>query len=109
MNVGNVERRYAEWFGWLLCRVDPVVGTLKQEVLEAGLGLLCYLKELQVAWRPYIGGRTRGPGICLQSDGKGSFFPLCFSQVMLAPLISIALKVSQLQERTGRTAPTVIT
>uniref|UniRef100_A0A8B7V095 Phosphoglucomutase-1-like n=1 Tax=Castor canadensis TaxID=51338 RepID=A0A8B7V095_CASCN len=30
-------------------------------------------------------------------------------QVMLAPLISIALKVSQLQERTGRTAPTVIT
>lgn len=37
------------------------------------------------------------------------FFPLCFSQVMLAPLISIALKVSQLQERTGRTAPTVIT
>uniref|UniRef100_A0A8P0NJT5 Phosphoglucomutase-1 n=2 Tax=Canis lupus familiaris TaxID=9615 RepID=A0A8P0NJT5_CANLF len=30
-------------------------------------------------------------------------------QVMLAPLISIALKVSQLQEKTGRTAPTVIT
>ncbi|TKC49218.1 hypothetical protein EI555_007749, partial [Monodon monoceros] len=30
-------------------------------------------------------------------------------QVMLAPLISIALKLSQLQERTGRTAPTVIT
>ncbi|XP_019483746.1 PREDICTED: phosphoglucomutase-1 isoform X2 [Hipposideros armiger] len=30
-------------------------------------------------------------------------------QVMLGPLISIALKVSQLQERTGRTAPTVIT
>uniref|UniRef100_A0A8D0WSD5 Phosphoglucomutase-1 n=1 Tax=Sus scrofa TaxID=9823 RepID=A0A8D0WSD5_PIG len=30
-------------------------------------------------------------------------------QVMLAPLISIALKMSQLQERTGRTAPTVIT
>ncbi|KAM8930077.1 phosphoglucomutase-1 isoform 2-T2 [Pelodytes ibericus] len=30
-------------------------------------------------------------------------------QVMLAPLITIALKISQLQERTGRTAPTVIT
>ncbi|XP_051052004.1 LOW QUALITY PROTEIN: phosphoglucomutase-1-like [Phodopus roborovskii] len=30
-------------------------------------------------------------------------------QVMLAPLISIALKVSQLQERTGRTAPTILT
>ncbi|XP_051855478.1 phosphoglucomutase-1 isoform X1 [Antechinus flavipes] len=30
-------------------------------------------------------------------------------QVMLAPLVSIALKVSQLQERTGRSAPTVIT
>ncbi|XP_063057869.1 phosphoglucomutase-1 [Engraulis encrasicolus] len=29
--------------------------------------------------------------------------------VMLAPLVDIALKVSQLQERTGRTAPTVIT
>nr|XP_057929218.1 phosphoglucomutase-1 isoform X4 [Doryrhamphus excisus] len=30
-------------------------------------------------------------------------------QVMLAPLVDIALKVSQLQERTGRTGPTVIT
>ncbi|XP_034386633.1 phosphoglucomutase-1 isoform X2 [Cyclopterus lumpus] len=30
-------------------------------------------------------------------------------QVMLAPLIDIALKVSQLQEKTGRTGPTVIT
>uniref|UniRef100_A0A8C4WXB7 phosphoglucomutase (alpha-D-glucose-1,6-bisphosphate-dependent) n=1 Tax=Eptatretus burgeri TaxID=7764 RepID=A0A8C4WXB7_EPTBU len=30
-------------------------------------------------------------------------------QVMLAPLVSIALKISQLQERTGRNAPTVIT
>ncbi|KAK2543209.1 Pgm1 [Columba livia] len=30
-------------------------------------------------------------------------------QVMLAPLISIALKLSQLHERTGRTGPTVIT
>ncbi|CAK6978382.1 phosphoglucomutase-1 [Scomber scombrus] len=30
-------------------------------------------------------------------------------QVMLAPLVDIALKVSQLKENTGRTAPTVIT
>ncbi|XP_075176471.1 phosphoglucomutase-1 isoform X4 [Anomaloglossus baeobatrachus] len=30
-------------------------------------------------------------------------------QVMLAPLVTIALKLSKLQERTGRTAPTVIT
>ncbi|KAE8293942.1 Phosphoglucomutase-1 [Larimichthys crocea] len=30
-------------------------------------------------------------------------------QVMLAPLVDIALKVSQLQEKTGRTGPTVIT
>uniref|UniRef100_UPI00358FD337 phosphoglucomutase-1 isoform X1 n=2 Tax=Myxine glutinosa TaxID=7769 RepID=UPI00358FD337 len=30
-------------------------------------------------------------------------------QVMLAPLVSIALKISQLRERTGRNAPTVIT
>ncbi|MEQ2241263.1 Phosphoglucomutase-1 [Ilyodon furcidens] len=30
-------------------------------------------------------------------------------QVMLAPLVDIALKVSQLHERTGRTGPTVIT
>lgn len=30
-------------------------------------------------------------------------------QVMLAPLISIALKLSQLHERTGRSGPTVIT
>ena len=30
-------------------------------------------------------------------------------KVMLAPLVSIALKISQLQERTGRNAPTVIT
>ncbi|XP_056607379.1 phosphoglucomutase-1 [Triplophysa dalaica] len=30
-------------------------------------------------------------------------------QVMLAPLVDIALKISQLQEKTGRTAPTVIT
>ncbi|XP_040262656.1 phosphoglucomutase-1 isoform X2 [Bufo bufo] len=30
-------------------------------------------------------------------------------QVMLAPLITIALKISKLEERTGRTAPTVIT
>lgn len=39
----------------------------------------------------------------------GNSFSLCLPQVMLAPLISIALKVSKLQERTGRTAPTVIT
>ncbi|PKU28025.1 phosphoglucomutase- hypothetical protein [Limosa lapponica baueri] len=31
------------------------------------------------------------------------------NQVMLAPLVSIALKLSQLHERTGRTGPTVIT
>ncbi|XP_065155110.1 phosphoglucomutase-1 [Paramisgurnus dabryanus] len=30
-------------------------------------------------------------------------------QVMLAPLVDIALKISQLQEKTGRSAPTVIT
>uniref|UniRef100_A0AAY4CUH3 Phosphoglucomutase n=1 Tax=Denticeps clupeoides TaxID=299321 RepID=A0AAY4CUH3_9TELE len=30
-------------------------------------------------------------------------------QVMLAPLVDIALKISQLQEKTGRNAPTVIT
>lgn len=30
-------------------------------------------------------------------------------QVMLAPLVDIALKVSQLQEKTGRSGPTVIT
>ncbi|KAG9351028.1 hypothetical protein JZ751_024917 [Albula glossodonta] len=30
-------------------------------------------------------------------------------QVMLAPLVNIALKISDLQEKTGRTAPTVIT
>ncbi|XP_051997038.1 phosphoglucomutase-1-like [Xyrauchen texanus] len=30
-------------------------------------------------------------------------------QVMLAPLVEIALRISQLQEKTGRTAPTVIT
>uniref|UniRef100_A0A9J8CDP5 Phosphoglucomutase 1 n=1 Tax=Cyprinus carpio carpio TaxID=630221 RepID=A0A9J8CDP5_CYPCA len=30
-------------------------------------------------------------------------------QVMLAPLVDIALRISQLQEKTGRTAPTVIT
>lgn len=30
-------------------------------------------------------------------------------QVMLAPLVDIALKISQLQEKTGRAAPTVIT
>ncbi|MBN3302189.1 phosphoglucomutase-1 isoform X1 [Amia ocellicauda] len=30
-------------------------------------------------------------------------------QVMLAPLVTIALKISQLHERTGRTGPTVIT
>lgn len=32
-----------------------------------------------------------------------------YTQVMLAPLVDIALKVSQLHERTGRTGPTVIT
>lgn len=34
---------------------------------------------------------------------------LWFLQVMLAPLVDIALKISQLQEKTGRTGPTVIT
>lgn len=34
---------------------------------------------------------------------------LCGVQVMLAPLVDIALKLSQLHERTGRTGPTVIT
>lgn len=34
---------------------------------------------------------------------------VCCVQVMLAPLVDIALKVSQLRETTGRTGPTVIT
>lgn len=34
---------------------------------------------------------------------------LCLHQDMLAPLVDIALKISQLQEKTGRTGPTVIT
>lgn len=47
--------------------------------------------------------------LCVQMRSWSRLCPLVFPQVMLAPLISIALKVSQLQERTGRTAPTVIT
>jgi hypothetical protein len=49
------------------------------------------------------------PGICLEKVMEKFLLFVFSSQVMLAPLISIALKVSQLQERTGRTAPTVIT
>lgn len=35
-------------------------------------------------------------------------FPLLF-QAVLSPLIAIALKISQIHERTGRRGPTVIT
>lgn len=48
-----------------------------------------------------------------QRDLNRKSYVLCvcylFVQVMLAPLVDIALKVSQLKENTGRTAPTVIT
>lgn len=44
--------------------------------------------------------------LCVPGESEPSLF---FLQVMLAPLISIALKLSQLHERTGRTGPTVIT
>lgn len=45
--------------------------------------------------------------LCCQEDR--CCLCLCGVQVMLAPLVDIALKVSQLHERTGRTGPTVIT
>lgn len=57
---------------------------------------------------PIKPGRIRGV------SRKSVTFSVCwwrcaFVQVMLAPLVDIALKVSQLQEKTGRSGPTVIT
>ena len=57
------------------------------------------------AQRPSQGWRSGS----VSGECGGRLFSFCLPQVMLAPLISIALKVSQLQEKTGRTAPTVIT
>lgn len=60
-------------------------------------------------WHKHTEAQQRAPsGFALVLEVSGSFCRLSV-QVMLAPLVDIALKVSQLQERTGRTGPTVIT
>ncbi|MGH0143277.1 UNVERIFIED_CONTAM: hypothetical protein FKN15_031868 [Acipenser sinensis] len=59
-----------------------------------------YEKDLQKIYQD--------PQVTFPNDERAILFLPLF-QVMLAPLVTIALKVSELHERTGRSGPTVIT
>ncbi|ERE83081.1 phosphoglucomutase-1 [Cricetulus griseus] len=85
---------------------DPVDGSVSR---NQGLRLI-FADGSRIIFR-LSGTGSAGATIRLYIDSyeKGAANINQDPQVMLAPLISIALKVSQLQERTGRTAPTVIT
>ncbi|KFO23187.1 phosphoglucomutase-1 isoform X1 [Fukomys damarensis] len=85
---------------------DPVDGSVSK---NQGLRLL-FADGSRIIFR-LSGTGSSGATIRLYIDSYEKDVAKIYQdpQVMLAPLVTIALKVSQLQERTGRTAPTVIT
>ncbi|XP_074064586.1 LOW QUALITY PROTEIN: phosphoglucomutase-1-like [Macrotis lagotis] len=85
---------------------DPVDGSISR---NQGLRII-FTDGSRIIFR-LSGTGSAGATVQLYIDSYEKDAPKIYQdpQVMLAPLISIALKVSQLQERTGRSSPTVIT
>uniref|UniRef100_A0A8B9TR02 Phosphoglucomutase 1 n=1 Tax=Anas platyrhynchos TaxID=8839 RepID=A0A8B9TR02_ANAPL len=83
---------------------DPVDGSVSR---NQGLRLI-FSDGSRIIFR-LSGTGSAGATVRLYIDSYEKDPSLPSLQVMLAPLISIALKLSQLHERTGRTGPTVIT
>ncbi|KAJ6662558.1 hypothetical protein lerEdw1_011695 [Lerista edwardsae] len=85
---------------------DPVDGSISR---NQGLRLI-FADGSRIIFR-LSGTGSAGATVRLYIDSYEKDAPKIYEdpQVMLAPLISIALKLSQLHERTGRTGPTVIT
>ncbi|OCT84838.1 hypothetical protein XELAEV_18022995mg [Xenopus laevis] len=85
---------------------DPVDGSISR---NQGLRLI-FADGSRIIFR-LSGTGSAGATIRLYIDSYEKDLQKIYEdpQVMLAPLITIALKISKLQERTGRTAPTVIT
>nr|XP_060629641.1 phosphoglucomutase-1 isoform X3 [Anolis sagrei ordinatus] len=85
---------------------DPVDGSISR---NQGLRLI-FTDGSRIIFR-LSGTGSAGATVRLYIDSYEKDAPKIYEdpQVMLAPLISIALKLSQLHERTGRTGPTVIT
>ncbi|XP_063795264.1 phosphoglucomutase-1 isoform X5 [Pseudophryne corroboree] len=85
---------------------DPVDGSISR---NQGLRLI-FTDGSRIIFR-LSGTGSAGATIRLYIDSYEKDAPKIYEdpQVMLAPLVTIALKLSKLQERTGRTSPTVIT
>ncbi|XP_060629641.2 phosphoglucomutase-1 isoform X3 [Anolis sagrei] len=85
---------------------DPVDGSISR---NQGLRLI-FTDGSRIIFR-LSGTGSAGATVRLYIDSYEKDAPKIYEdpQVMLAPLISIALNLSQLHERTGRTGPTVIT
>ncbi|KAG8132498.1 hypothetical protein E2320_010347 [Naja naja] len=85
---------------------DPVDGSISR---NQGLRLI-FADGSRIIFR-LSGTGSAGATVRLYIDSYEKDAPKIYEdpQVMLAPLISIALSLSQLHERTGRTGPTVIT
>uniref|UniRef100_A0A8C3TBZ5 Phosphoglucomutase-1 n=2 Tax=Chelydra serpentina TaxID=8475 RepID=A0A8C3TBZ5_CHESE len=85
---------------------DPVDGSISR---NQGLRLI-FTDGSRIIFR-LSGTGSAGATVRLYIDSYEKDAPKIYEdpQVMLAPLIGIALKLSQLHERTGRTGPTVIT
>ncbi|XP_038268324.1 phosphoglucomutase-1 isoform X3 [Dermochelys coriacea] len=85
---------------------DPVDGSISR---NQGLRLI-FTDGSRIIFR-LSGTGSAGATVRLYIDSYEKDAPKIYEdpQVMLAPLIGIALKLSQLHERTGRSGPTVIT
>ncbi|XP_071984169.1 phosphoglucomutase-1 isoform X4 [Engystomops pustulosus] len=85
---------------------DPVDGSISR---NQGLRII-FTDGSRIIFR-LSGTGSAGATVRLYIDSYEKEAPKIYEdpQDMLAPLVTIALKLSQLQERTGRTAPTVIT
>ncbi|XP_068095427.1 phosphoglucomutase-1 isoform X1 [Hyperolius riggenbachi] len=85
---------------------DPVDGSISR---NQGLRII-FTDGSRIIFR-LSGTGSAGATVRLYIDSYEKDAPKIYEdpQVMLAPLVTIALKLSKLEERTGRTAPTVIT
>ncbi|XP_056388831.1 phosphoglucomutase-1 [Hyla sarda] len=85
---------------------DPVDGSISR---NQGLRII-FTDGSRIIYR-LSGTGSAGATIRLYIDSYEKDIPKIYEdpQDMLAPLVTIALKLSKLEERTGRTAPTVIT
>uniref|UniRef100_A0A8C1DVL3 Phosphoglucomutase 1 n=1 Tax=Cyprinus carpio carpio TaxID=630221 RepID=A0A8C1DVL3_CYPCA len=88
---------------------DPVDGSVSKGQVSQGLRII-FSDGSRIIFR-LSGTGSAGATIRLYIDSYEKDPQKIYQdpQVMLAPLVDIALRISQLQEKTGRTAPTVIT